>query len=122
MEPVGEILAEFLTTEKKETHPMLPLWNTINANDPEIKRYNLSTTVKPGEAYFGTGRPYMNIKTGTIFDVIFASKDPANYKETRAILQTVKAYPASIEPVLQAGYSGICLIDFPAGVPGMTDK
>lgn len=103
--------------------------NTLVFEIPDIISRNniskfkgLNQNIPLASQYLGTGRFRFDIPTMVEFDVIFSRKNPLDYQPTRAILKWVNVNPNIETDFLPAGYSGICLIDFPQGKPNMLKK
>lgn len=106
----------FSEIEKKESILIFDLPDIISeksiSNYESLPKINSVTS-----QYFGTGRYEIDIKVGREFNILFSKKDPKSYIKTKAVLKYI-SFNRNIEvDYLPAGYSGICLIDFPEGKP-----
>lgn len=111
-------LFEIFATVKDGTLNTLifSLPDIIRKND--ISKYkNVNPNIPDTSQYLGTGRFNIDVPLGIEFDVIFSRKNPADYRKTHAILKWVNVNPTIETNHLPAGYSGMCLIDFPDGKP-----
>lgn len=64
----------------------------------------------------------VDIKTGEEFNVLFSHTDVENYVYTKAILKYTSVNRSYEVNYLPNGYAGICLIEFPNGLPALLKK
>jgi len=113
----NEFFEQLVSTDEFNENPLLLL--------EELPATRHLANMKPGslgrEVYIiaGTGK---DISVNQTFDVIFAKKDPTNYIQTDAILKYVNIRPSHEITTLEAGMSGLCLVEFSQGIPELIKK
>jgi hypothetical protein len=84
----------------------------------EISQYKgLDTNIPENSQYLGTGRHSLDIPVGNKFEVIFAKSNMKNYQKVESSILYANVNPSVELDYLPAGYSGICLVNFPNGMP-----
>ena len=84
----------------------------------EITQYKgLDTNIPETSQYLGTGRHAIDIPIGNNFEVIFAKSNIKNYEKIESSIIYANVNPSIEIDYLPAGYSGICLVNFPNGIP-----
>ncbi|HEY8936095.1 MAG TPA: hypothetical protein VIM65_12775 [Cyclobacteriaceae bacterium] len=107
--------------KQQNLYPILFL-NEIPSDD-HFKSGNLSRIVKSDKSIFIWCQSLcVDIPVGTEFDIIFPHHDIEMNDNINAVLKYVSINPAYEVSYLPNGYSGICLIDFPDGLPAFVAK
>ena len=70
---------------------------------------------------FGTSG-YCDVPIETSFDIIYPSHNILKYVFVKSILKYVSVSPRYEIDYLPSGYSGLCLLEFPEGIPDMLNK
>jgi hypothetical protein len=87
-----------------------------------LKKGKLNEMILPTNSLFIGCRSNKDMKVDTEFDTLFSYKNVEKYIITKAILKYVSVNPSYEIDYLPYGYYGICLIDFPEGIPLMLNK
>lgn len=86
-----------------------------------LRKIDMNKLVMPKTSMFIGCRSEKDIKIDTEFNVLFEYFNVENIVNTKAILKYVSVNPSYEIDSLPCGYYGICLVDFPNGIPSLID-
>ena len=121
---IGEFFLDYNARGELIKHPSLLILDLPKESD--LKKGNLTISVNPKQVYvFATtlvANGYIEIKTGTIFDILFPNRNTDTYVKCDVVLKYVNMNPSRQIDTLYGGCTALCLLEFSDELPKIMDR